>query len=82
MNLIFSMVLYGLLLGFLCYSSYFVTKVSKGLSVSKMYDLVYLDPIDDELLFYTFYNLFWCRMFLYLGCLITFLLGVSLWLMQ
>ena len=54
-------VTYGLLLVFLSYSTYFTAKVSKGLSIPLLYTLVYGDRIEDPLLYYTFYNLFWCR---------------------
>jgi hypothetical protein len=54
-------VLFGLLGAFLSYSTYFSAKVSKGLTIPQLYDLVYTDPIGDPMLFYTFYNLFWCR---------------------
>jgi hypothetical protein len=54
-------VLFGLLSVFLSYSMYFSIRVSKGLPLQMLYNLVYGDPIEDYLLHHTFHNLFWCR---------------------
>jgi hypothetical protein len=54
-------ILFGLLGIFLSYSTYFSAKVSKGLSICQLFNLTYANPIEDDLLHYTFHNLFWCR---------------------
>lgn len=70
----------GLMLGFLTYSNYFIFKVSKGLSLYKLYGLVLRDPIKDALLYYTFYNLLMARAALLVSWLLLFCwLGVTLW---
>jgi hypothetical protein len=68
-------VTFGLLLGFLSYSTYFSAKVSKGVSVPMLFGLVYGDPISDPLLYYTFYNLLWCRLFLMVAWCAALVLG-------
>jgi len=60
-------VLFGLLGIFLSYSTYFSARLSKGLSLPQLYDLVYGRPIGNELLHYTFYNLLWCRIMIMLA---------------
>lgn len=75
--MIYLCIVYGLTLGFLAYSSYFVLRVSKGLSMRMLYQLVIQTPVDDELLLYTFSNLFYCRLSLISAWLLVVGLGAT-----
>jgi hypothetical protein len=54
----------GISIIFLVYSNVFVTRVSKKMSIRRLLDLVYIHPVENALLYYTFYNLLLCRVFL------------------
>lgn len=75
--MIYLCIVYGLILGFLAYSSYFVLRVSKGLSMGMLYQLVIKTPVEDELLLYTFSNLFYCRLSLLSAWLLVVGLGAT-----
>ena len=75
--MIYLCIVYGLVLGFLAYSSYFALRVSKGLPMWLLYKLVIKEPVEDDLLFYTFSNLFYCRLALISAWLLVVSLGVT-----
>jgi hypothetical protein len=66
---------FGLLFGFLSYSTYFSARVSKGLTIPQLYSLVYSNPIEDDLLHYTFRNLFLLRVCLIIAWIFALGLG-------
>lgn len=63
----------GLSIGFILHSNYFLFRVSKGLSLKRLWQFTQTDPVDDGLLYYTFFNLLLCRV-----CLLITSLGVAL----
>lgn len=72
---------FGLSIILLANSSFFLFKVSRGMPFRKLWYIVHTNPVEDDLLYVTFFNLLWCRLCLILS-LISFLVfgGSFLWM--
>ena len=72
----------GVTLAFIIHSNYYLAKVSKGLNPYQLFILSIQDPIEDELLRYTFFNLFMAQVCLFITLLgLGAILGVFIWTM-
>ena len=71
----------GLAFAFILQANISLMRVSKGLNMYQLYFLSIADPIEDDILRYSFFNIFMARLHLMLSLLfILLMVGVVLWL--